>query len=128
MTWLDLVQEVRRLEDAASRNEEELGNLAPGLSSTENRGIRYIIIIRGLQTDVVYHGHRVGRVLRYSPIVRIVTHPTPHSQASVLPLVLGGGAHSLARDGLGEFKFRLGDIHCGTLYILYKYFVIMADQ
>ncbi len=39
---IDLVQEVRRLEDAASRNEEELGNLAPaGLSSTENRGIRY---------------------------------------------------------------------------------------
>ncbi len=48
---------MRRLEDAASRNEEELGNLAPaGLSSTENRGIRYIIIIRGLQRDVVYHG------------------------------------------------------------------------
>ncbi len=44
LTSLDLVQEVRRLEDAASRNEEELGNLAPaGLSSTENRGIRYII-------------------------------------------------------------------------------------
>ncbi len=54
MTSFDLVQEVRRLEDAASRNEEELGNLAPGLSSTENRGIRYIIrgiryIIRGIR-------------------------------------------------------------------------------
>jgi hypothetical protein len=33
------------------------------------------------------------------------------------PLVLGGGAHSLARKGVGESKFRRGNIHCGTLYI-----------
>jgi hypothetical protein len=34
------------------------------------------------------------------------------------PPVLGGGAHSLAREGLGESQFRRGDIHCGTLTIL----------
>jgi hypothetical protein len=33
------------------------------------------------------------------------------------PPVLGGGEHSLAREGLGESQFRRGDIHCGTLYI-----------
>ncbi len=47
-------------------------------------------------------------------------NPTPHPQASVhLPpsLVPGGGAHSQAREGVGEFQFRRGDIHCGTLYI-----------
>jgi hypothetical protein len=42
---------------------------------------------------------------------RRVCPPTPTSQ------VLGGGAHSLAREGLGESQFRRGDIHCGTLYI-----------
>jgi hypothetical protein len=30
---------------------------------------------------------------------------------------MGGGTHSLAREGLGESQFRRGDIHCGTLYI-----------
>jgi hypothetical protein len=34
------------------------------------------------------------------------------------PLVLEGGAHSLAREGSGESQFRRGDIHCGTLFIL----------
>ncbi len=33
----------------------------------------------------------------------------------------GGGAHSLAREGVGESQFRRGDIHCGTLFI-YMYF------
>ncbi len=47
----------------------------------------------------------------FSPIVGIGT-PSPS----------GGGAHSLAREGVGEFQFRQGDIHCGTLYI-YVYFV-----
>ena len=42
LTCQMLVQEVRRLEDAANKNEEELLNLSPG-SSPENRGIRYII-------------------------------------------------------------------------------------
>jgi hypothetical protein len=36
-------------------------------------------------------------------------------------LVPGGGAHSLAREGVGESQFRRGDIHCGTL--IYMYFV-----
>jgi hypothetical protein len=43
--------------------------------------------------------HRVGRVLRFSPVVRILTSPTPRPQASVLPPVLGLGAHSLEREG-----------------------------
>jgi hypothetical protein len=56
--------------------------------------------------------HRVGRV------VGIETPPTPHPRASVPPppLVPGGGAHSLAREGVGESQFRRGNIHCGTLY------------
>jgi hypothetical protein len=33
------------------------------------------------------------------------------------PQILGEGAHSLAREGLGDTQFRLGDINCGTLYI-----------
>ncbi len=41
---------------------------------------------------------------------RRVCLPTPH-------LVPGGGAHSVAREGVGESQFRRGDIHCGTLYI-----------
>jgi hypothetical protein len=47
-------------------------------------------------------GHRVGRVLSFSPVVGI-----------------RGGAHSLAREGLYgiESKFRRGDMHCGTLYV-----------
>jgi hypothetical protein len=32
-------------------------------------------------------------------------------------LVPGGGAHSLAREGVREYQFRRGDIHCGTLYM-----------
>jgi hypothetical protein len=35
-----VVQEVRRLEEAANKNEEELLNLSPA-TSPENRGIRY---------------------------------------------------------------------------------------
>jgi hypothetical protein len=44
--------------------------------------------------------------------------PQPLTRRRVCPSpVLGGGAHSLAREGLGESQFRRGDIHCGTLYI-----------
>ncbi len=32
-------------------------------------------------------------------------------------VVLGGGEHSLAREGVGESQFRRGEIHCGTLYL-----------
>jgi hypothetical protein len=33
------------------------------------------------------------------------------------PPVLGGGAHSLAREGLGKSQIQRGDLHYGTLYI-----------
>jgi hypothetical protein len=57
--------------------------------------------------------HRVGRVLIFSPVVGIGTPPHPHPQARVPPppLVPGGGAHSLAAEGVGESQFRRGDIH-----------------
>ncbi len=47
--------------------------------------------------------------------------PQPLTRRRVCPPppVLGGGAHSLTREGLGESQFRWGDIHCGTLYITY---------
>ncbi len=56
-------------------------------------------------------------MLSFSPVVRIGTPPTPYPQASVspAPLVQGGGAHSLSREG--ESQYLRGDIHCGTLYI-----------
>jgi hypothetical protein len=44
------------------------------------------------------------------------------------PLVPREGAHSLAREGVGESKFRRGDIHYGTLYCIYMYFVILVLQ
>ncbi len=44
--------------------------------------------------------------------------PQPLTRMRVCPppLIPGGGAHSLAREGVGESQFRRGDIHCGTLY------------
>ncbi len=67
----------------------------------------------------------IGRVLSFSPVVGIGTPPTPHPKASVSPPLWfrGGGAHSLAREGVGESEFRRWDIRCGTLYIQYVYFV-----
>jgi hypothetical protein len=41
---------------------------------------------------------RVGRVLSFSPVVEIGTPPPPHPQTG---------------EGVGESKFRRGDIHCG---------------
>jgi hypothetical protein len=52
-------------------------------------------------------------------------NPLPNTHRRVCPpppLVPGGMAHSLAREGVGESQFRRGDIHCGTLYV-YMYFV-----
>ncbi len=43
--------------------------------------------------------------------------PQPLTHRRVCPPVLGGGEHSLAREGVGKSQFRRGDIHCGTLYI-----------
>ncbi len=45
--------------------------------------------------------------------------PQPLIRGRVCPSPLdpGGGAHSLARDGVGESQSRRGDINCGTIYI-----------
>ncbi len=45
--------------------------------------------------------------------------PQPLTRRRVCPPppLLGGRAHSLAREGLGDSQFRRVDIHCGTLYI-----------
>jgi hypothetical protein len=62
----------------------------------------------------------VQAVLSFFPVVGIGTLPQPLTRRRVCPLpplVLGGGAHSMAREVVGESQFRRGDIHCGTLYI-----------
>jgi hypothetical protein len=66
--------------------------------------------------------HRVGRVLSFFSSRRHWDFPNPSPASECAPLphptpALGGGAHSLAREGLGEPQFRRGEIHCGTLYI-----------
>ncbi len=45
--------------------------------------------------------------------------PQPPTHMRVCPPhpVLGGGAHSLAGEGVGVSQFRRGDRHCGTHYI-----------
>ncbi len=47
-------------------------------------------------------------MLSFSPVVGIGTPPTLHPQPSVPPTAFGsgGGAHSLARDGVGESQFQ----------------------
>jgi hypothetical protein len=52
--------------------------------------------------------HRVGRVLSFSRVVGIGTPPTSSEGECAPPLVPGGGAHSLAREGVGESQFRRG--------------------
>jgi hypothetical protein len=44
-------------------------------------------------------------------------NPSPAGECAPPPPVLGGGEHSLAREGLGESQFRRGDRHCGSLYV-----------
>jgi hypothetical protein len=46
-----------------------------------------------------------------------LTQPLTRRRVCPPPPVLGGGAHSLEREGLGESQFRRGGIHCGSLYI-----------
>ncbi len=48
--------------------------------------------------------------------------PQPLTRRGVCPPppVLGGGAHSLAREGLGESQFRRGDIHWHLWYSLHR--------
>jgi hypothetical protein len=43
--------------------------------------------------------------------------PAHESNPPPPPLVPGGGAHSLAREWVGESQFRRGDIDCGTPYM-----------
>jgi hypothetical protein len=66
-------------------------------------------------------GHKVGRVLSFSPVVGIGTPPTPHPQASVPaspPPRFRGEGHTCWRErGVGESQFRRGDRHCGILYL-----------
>ncbi len=46
-----------------------------------------------------------------------LTHPLSRRRVCPPNPVLGGEANSLAGEGLGEYQFRRGDIHCGALYI-----------
>jgi hypothetical protein len=70
--------------------------------------------------------HWVGRVLRFFSSRRNWDSPNPSPAGECDPLpVLGGGARSLAREGLGESQFLRGYIHCGTLYTYtYTYFMV----
>ncbi len=43
--------------------------------------------------------------------------PSPPGECAPPPLVRGGGANSLAGDGLGGSQFQRGNIRCGTLGI-----------
>jgi hypothetical protein len=51
--------------------------------------------------------HRVGRVLSFSPVVGIRNWDSPNLSPAgeCVPPVLGGGAHSPAREGVGESQF-----------------------
>jgi hypothetical protein len=71
----------------------------------------------GLQQYIQYN-HRVDRVPSFFSSRRNWDCPNPSPAGECAPPpVLGGGAHLLAREGLGESKFRRGDIHRGTLYM-----------
>jgi hypothetical protein len=63
--------------------------------------------------------HRVGRVLSFASSRWNWDSPNPSPARECAPhtFVPGGGAHSLARKGVGESQFQRGDIHCGTLYM-----------
>ncbi len=63
--------------------------------------------------------HRVGRVLSFFSSRRNwdSPNPSPAGECDPPPLIPGGGAHSLAREGVGVSQFQRGCIHCGTLYI-----------
>jgi hypothetical protein len=82
------------------------------------------------------HEHREGRVLSLFSGRRNWDYPnlSPAGEYAPSPLITGGGAHSLPREGVREsqfrqlekklstlptlcsYPFRRGDIHCGTLY------------
>jgi hypothetical protein len=54
--------------------------------------------------------HRVGRVLIFSQVVGIwdSPNPSPAGEFAPPPLVPGGRAHSLAKEGVGESQFDEG--------------------
>jgi hypothetical protein len=67
--------------------------------------------------------HRVDRVLSFFSSRRNwdSPNPSPAGECASPPPVLGGGAHSLAREGLGSPNSDEGT--CGTLHIYVPYFV-----
>jgi hypothetical protein len=75
------------------------------------RAYRFHHVLRGIFVSFV---HRVGRVLSFLSSRRNWDYPSLSPRASVPPSLRfwGGGAHSLAREGVGESQFRQGDIHC----------------
>ncbi len=88
--------------------------------------------LAGLLSGQVRGGRRAGdpfshgmdhRVLSFSTVVGIGTPPTPHPRASVLPpFGSGGGAHSMAREGVGlpwESPNSDAGTHTIVLYIQY---------
>jgi hypothetical protein len=56
-------------------------------------------------------------------------NPSPPGECAAPSLVPGGGAHSLARKGLGEFRFRRGDtmVLCIYLYFVTIHYSKMMD-
>jgi hypothetical protein len=56
-----------------------------------------------------------------------LSQPLTRSRVCPHPPGSGGGAHSLARERLGESQFRRGDIHCGGGGTLYKYVLCGRD-
>jgi hypothetical protein len=78
-----------------------------------------------LRCALVGSVHKVGRLLSFFSSRR---NWDPHSPAGECapPFGSGGGAHSLAREGVGESLFRRGDIHTYTVALhKYMYFVVV---
>jgi hypothetical protein len=109
----------------------------PSTSSTcwvKGRGIgrRERVVILPTSGHIGECNQRVGRVLSFFSSRQNwdpPPPPIPHLQASVPPLphmVLGGRAHSLAREGLGESQFQRGDIPYTVVLFIYTYFVSVS--
>ncbi len=66
--------------------------------------------------ESTFYCTRVGRVLSFFSSRHNLDSPNP-SPVGECALPFWGEGHTRWRQGLGESQFRLGDIHCGTLYI-----------
>jgi hypothetical protein len=68
--------------------------------------------------DVEAHSRQSAKLFLQSSELGL-PHPPPAGECAPPPAFGsgGGGAHSLAGEGLGESQFRRGDIHCGTLCV-----------